>query len=255
MSDRVNQHLESNGNRPYGGDGSNLLPCQAVHCQNATVVERSRLFSGVLPQDCQGICIAARVKEYARGETLFMDSDPVRQVFVVKSGFVKISQLGPSGMEAILRLGVPGDMVDALSLFSVGKHRTTAQAIRKCQVLVWEVTAFKNLVERCPALHRNMVQILGSYAMELEQRFREMATERVAQRVAGQLLRLVDTMAQPRHGAMEVSLSRQELAEMTGTTLFTVSRLLSGWEARGIVAPRREAVAILDVESLRAISQ
>ena len=68
-------------------------------------------------------------------------------------------------------------------------------------------------------------------------------------------MRLVDTMTQPGRGPMDVSLSRQELAEMTGTTLFTVSRLLSGWEARGIVAPRREAVAILDVESLRVISQ
>jgi CRP-like cAMP-binding protein len=60
-------------------------------------------------------------------------------------------------------------------------------------------------------------------------------------------------MGQPVNGTVEVSLSRGELAQMTGTTLFTVSRLLSAWEADGIVKPRREAVAICDVESLRAL--
>jgi CRP-like cAMP-binding protein len=54
---------------------------------------------------------------------------------------------------------------------------------------------------------------------------------------------------------MEVCLSREDLAQMTGTTLFTVSRLLSGWEARGMVRSRREAVAIRDVQSLREITE
>ena len=250
----LNQQFEFIRSRSNGGERASLSPCQSVRCHNATVVEKSRLFSGVLPQDCEWICVAARIKEYARGETLFMESESVRQVFVVKSGFVKITQLGPSGMEAILRLGVPGDMVDPLSLFSVGKHCTTAHAIRKCQALVWDATAFKTLVERCPVLHKNMVQILGSYAMELEERFREVATERVALRVARQLLRLAETMGRRVDGSIEIGLSRQELAEMTGTTLFTVSRLLSGWEARKMVTPRREAVAILDFPALRAVS-
>lgn len=234
--------------------GGGPPPCEATH-GHESMVQKSRLFSGVHPQDCRGVCVAARVKEFARGETLFMEGDPTHQVFVIKSGFVKITQLGPSGMEAILRLGVPGEMVDSLSLFSAGRHLTTAQAIRKCQALVWDITAFRAMVEGCPVLQRNVVQILGNYAMELEERFREVATERVALRVARQLLRLAEPMGRRVAGGIEIGLSRQELADMTGTTLFTVSRLLSGWEARGMVTPRREAVAILDFQSLKAISE
>ncbi|MDE3160449.1 MAG: winged helix-turn-helix domain-containing protein, partial [Acidobacteriota bacterium] len=59
----------------------------------------------------------------------------------------------------------------------------------------------------------------------------------------------------PAEGAIEVGLSREELAQMTGTTLFTVSRLFSAWEARGLVKPRREAVTICDVQALRAIAK
>jgi CRP-like cAMP-binding protein len=101
-----------------------------------------------------------------------------------------------------------------------------------------------------------MVRILGDDLLELEARFREVATERVGPRVARQLVRLLEQIGrQASNGEMEVCLSREDLAQMTGTTLFTVSRLLSAWEARGMVKPRREAVGICDVQSLRAITE
>ena len=63
----------------------------------------------------------------------------------------------------------------------------------------------------------------------------------------------MEKIGRPVDGAVEIGLSREELAQMTGTTLFTVSRLLSAWEARGMVKPRREAVTICNVKSLRAM--
>ena len=68
-------------------------------------------------------------------------------------------------------------------------------------------------------------------------------------------MRLLEQIGQPVDGAIEIALSREELAQMTGTTLFTVSRLFSAWEALGVVRPRREAVAVYDVDSLRAIAE
>ena len=100
-----------------------------------------------------------------------------------------------------------------------------------------------------------MVAILDEHLRELEDRFREVATDKVGARVALQLLRLLKTIGRPVEGGVEVGLSREELAQMTGTTLFTVSRLLSAWEARGVVRPLREAVAICDIPSLCAISE
>ena len=73
--------------------------------------------------------------------------------------------------------------------------------------------------------------------------------------MASQLIRLLLQIGQQVDGAVEVELSREKLAQMTGTTLFTVSRLLSAWETKGLVRPRREAVAVCDLESLRAVSE
>ena len=256
----------SNGNKSYqqgepfynesnGADHSRTVRRKDEENHVGKAVDRPPLFSGILPGDYSGISATARVREFARGEMLYIEGDTVQQVLLLTSGSVKINQLGLSGTEVILRLATPGDVLGAVDLCSTGRHCTTAQAFRLCGALVWDAPAFKGMVERFPVLHQNMVRILGGHLLELEARFREVATERVAPRVARQVVRLLEKIGRPVDGAVEIGLSREELAQMTGTTLFTVSRLFSAWEARGMVRPRREAVTICDVQSLRAICE
>ena len=92
----------------------------------------------------------------------------------------------------------------------------------------------------------NASHILAVRLNELEERFREVATEKVAKRVAYALLRLLKHIGKKVNGGVEVSLSREELAQMTGTTLFTISRLFSKWDELGYVLPRRNAVVVCD---------
>jgi CRP/FNR family transcriptional regulator, nitrogen oxide reductase regulator len=216
-------------------------------------VESAPFFTGVSLEDSRRISAAARMKRFARGEMLFLEGDTVEQVLLLVSGSVKITKLGPTGMEVILRLGAPGDVLDAERLFSTGRHCTTAQAIRECWALVWDAAIFKALVEYLPALRQNMIQSTYGHLRELEERFRELATERVAPRVARQLIRLQEQVGSPGKGEVEIGLSREGLAQMTGTTLYTVSRLLSAWEAHGFVNSRRESVTVSDVRSLRKV--
>jgi CRP/FNR family transcriptional regulator, nitrogen oxide reductase regulator len=216
-------------------------------------IESAPLFTGVLPEDFRRISGAARLKRFTRGEMLYMAGDTVKQVLLLISGSVKITQQGSKGLEVILRLGVPGDIVDAVSLFSSGKHCTTAQAIRGCVALVWDAGIFKALAESIPVLHRNVIRFAYGHLRELEERFFELATERVAPRVARQLIRLQEQASSPEKGEVEIGLSREGLAQMTGTTLYTVSRLLSAWEAHGLVDSRRESVMIRNAPSLRKI--
>ncbi len=232
----------------------------ATRCKNgdnpaAMVAAHPRLLAGILPADFAEICRVAHVEHFARGDVLHLEGDPVKRVILLTAGSVKITKLGPRGEEVILRVAAPGDFLSAEGLIWCGQHCTTAQVLRLCRALVWDARTFKGLVERYPVLHANLVTILGEHLRELEDRFREVATERVGPRVAMQLLRLLKTIGRPVESGVEIGLSREELAQMTGTTLFTVSRLLSAWEARGVVEPRREAVAICDVQSLCALSE
>ena len=221
---------------------------------SGTAAERPPLFAGISPGDYAKIVAGARVKEFKRGEVLYMEGESVRQVLLLTSGSVKMTKVGLSGNEVLLRFSVPGAVLGAAGLFSTGKHCSTAQAFRLCRALVWDGLAFRTLVERFP-VHQNMARILSQELLDLEERFREVATERVGPRVARQVIRLMEQIGQPVDGAVEIGLSREDVAQMTGTTLFTVSRLLSGWEERGMVKPRRKSVTVCDVEALNAISE
>jgi CRP-like cAMP-binding protein len=241
-------------NTSTGADHGRIDPADRADSGNA---ERGRppLFSGVPLSDYRKICAASRVKEFARGEMLYAERDSVDVVLLLISGLVKISKIGPSGAEVIIRFGAPGDVLGVLGLLSTGRHLTMAQAFRNCRALAWNTRDFKTLVEHFPVLQQNMIRILSGDLLELEERFREVATQRVAPRVARQLLRLGEQIGRPvaGNGDVEIGLSREDLGQMTGTTLYSVSRLLSAWEACGWVTPHREGVTIRDAHALRAI--
>jgi CRP-like cAMP-binding protein len=103
-------------------------------------------------------------------------------------------------------------------------------------------------------IRQNISKILASRLLEIEERFREFATEKVATRLRLTLLRLVKRIRKPTYEGIEVSLSREELAQMTGTTLFTVGRLLSKRAEKRFVTLRREAVVIADPKPLKSVS-
>jgi CRP-like cAMP-binding protein len=104
-------------------------------------------------------------------------------------------------------------------------------------------------------LRRNIAHLLERRLNELEVRFREISTEKVGSRLSSQLVRLLTQMGKQADGHVEIALSRRELAQLTGTTLFTVSRLLCQWETQGIVSARREVVLVRDVSALEQLSR
>jgi CRP/FNR family transcriptional regulator, nitrogen oxide reductase regulator len=218
------------------------------------VVQRLRLFLDVCPADCSTVISAAREKRFARRETIFFEGDPVQHVVMLLSGCVKITQLGIGGEEVILRLCGVGDVVGGLNLCADHSHFSTAQAVQPSMALVWQVATFEKLMERFPSFRRNTVRALEERLQEMEQRFREVSTEKVGVRLSSELLRLSNHLGRA-NGKAEIGLSRSELAQLTGTTMFSVSRLLSRWQTLGIVSSRREAVQVHDFAALAQFSQ
>jgi CRP-like cAMP-binding protein len=212
----------------------------------------SALFSGLTENECLEIASCARVRTFARDELLFAQGQSARNLVMIQTGSVKLSQLSPNGNEVILRMTGSGDPVGMPADSASCSHSCSARAMEKCHTLVWEYSRLQGLLAQYPQIGRNISQILSNQLTELQERFREVATEKVAQRVALALLRLVKQVGKPAKGGVEVSLSREELAQMTGTTLFTISRLLSKWGEEGFVLPKREAVVVLDSRASRA---
>lgn len=220
-----------------------------------SLVQGFPLFEDVHPADRESIISGAREKRFSRKETLFSEGNPVRQVIMLLSGCVKITQTGLNGNEVILRLNGAGEIVGSFRVCVQCAHCSTAQAVQSTTALVWEAENFEKFLARVPAFRGNTLRALEQRLREMEQRFREVSTEKVPSRLSSELIRLSDQLGGPVNGQREIALSRAELAQLTGTTLFTVSRLLCQWQSLGIVAIRREAVMVRDFVALSRLSQ
>jgi CRP-like cAMP-binding protein len=215
----------------------------------------SALFAGLTEKECLEIASCARARTFARDELLFMQGQAARHLVMIQTGSVKLSQLAPNGNEVILWMSGSGDPVGVPAETSSCSHSCSARAMEQCETLVWEYSRMQNLLAEFPQIGKNISQILSSRLNELQERFREVATEKVAQRLALTLLRLTKQVGKPAANGVEIPLSREELAQMTGTTLFTISRLLSKWGEEGFVLPRRRAVVVVDSERLGRMSE
>jgi len=214
----------------------------------------SPIFAGFSQRELTEVLSSARTRVFVRDELLYSQGQTVRNLIVLKSGSVKHTQLSPNGDEVLLRMSATGEAVNLQADLSACSQSCSARAMEQCQAWVWEYARVQDLLQRYPQLRVNITQVLAARLHELEERFREIATEKVARRLALVLLRLMKHVGKHCEGGVQVSLSREELAQMTGTTLFTISRILSKWAEQGVVAPKREAVVIRDAARLQTVT-
>jgi CRP-like cAMP-binding protein len=198
----------------------------------------------------------AHVRAVPSGSCFFLQSDPATRFYVLLHGRVRLTQVTAEGQQVILRFITPGEGMGIVAALGTMDYPASAEALDACQALMWEGTAVAALMERYPRLALNGMRLLAQRVREFQDRLRELATERVERRVARMLLRLARQSGHKVAGGIliDLPLSRQTLAEMTGTTLYTVSRILSQWEAQNLVESGRERVVIRHPHGLVVIA-
>jgi CRP/FNR family transcriptional regulator, nitrogen oxide reductase regulator len=213
----------------------------------------SPLFAGLCQAAEWALVEHARQRSFSNRKIIFRQDDPVRFVDVIGSGSVKITQVSQNGNEVILYVERAGSPIDGIGNSSERTHTTTAYTVGDCSILSWDVCRFRDLVERFPIISRNASAIVMRRLRLLEESFCDVTTALVPQRLARVLLRLAGP--ERPHQGDSVGLSREELAQMIGTSIFTVSRLLCEWAERDIVHVTRKCVIIENLGSLLQLSQ
>lgn len=214
--------------------------------QDIEHLQRVGVFHGMTPDELGRIAQAARRRQMSAETFLFHQGDPAETVYVPVRGRLKLTQITPEGHEVILRYVGVGEMTGATATFGETAYPASAEAVEETIVLGWDNATMIDLIEHYPHLGLNILHLLSTRLQELQDRLREMSTERVERRIARALLRLVSQVGRKDEAGVliDLPLSRQDLANMTGTTLYTVSRILSRWEEEGIVEAGREKVLI-----------
>jgi CRP-like cAMP-binding protein len=215
------------------------------------------LFRGLPPRALQAALAAGREQFFAEDSFLFYQDDPAERVFVLISGRVKLTQLSNAGQQVIMRVITPGLLFAAIGIVENATYPVSAQAAADSRVLVWTQQAMLGLIEQYPAVALAALRVMGAQVREFQDRYRELATERVERRLARAILRLAtQTGRKTEEGVLlDLTLTRQDLAEMSGTTLFTVSRILSQWESQGLVQTGRERIIIRFPHGLVSIAE
>jgi CRP-like cAMP-binding protein len=220
------------------------------------ILSRTELFRGVETP----VLIEARDNSskhrLSTGEVLFNQGDPCDTLHIVVVGRLRATQTTPDGQQIIIRYVGPGEFVGFTALSSGAQHPGTATAVEETHLLSWAVGTIRKLMEKHSLIAINALSVLGNRYHEMQTRLREIATERVEQRIAHALLRLSKHAGRRTPHGIEIAipLSRQDLAEMSGTTLHTVSRVLSAWESAKLVDTGRRRVMVCDAGALERIA-
>ena len=228
----------------------NTPASKADIAERVVVMCASALFSGLSERVCVEIASCGTARAFAREELLFLEGQQSRQLVMIQSGSVKVFQTSSNGEKVILRVDGPGDAVALPEGSRPFSHTSSASAMEQCRSLAWEYKQFHSLLAEFPQLSRNITTILSGRLGELQERLQELATERVARRLVLALLRLARQVGKPVAEGTRVRASREELAQLTGATLNSVSRLISKWTLDGFVLPGREEVIVLNAQDL-----
>ena len=215
------------------------------------------LFAGLDANPLEAVLEAATVRRLAAGAVLLEQGDAPRWLYLIVEGRLKVGHMSPDGKPLTLRLLGPGDLVGCAAVFRKLPYPATATAVVETKVLVWSAARFESLMDGQPRLAKNALSVVSGRAEEMLRRVHEMATESVDQRIARALLRLARDAGRPVDGGTEIdfALSRQDLAEFAGATLYTVSRTLSAWQHAGIVASGRRRVVVCDLPRLTRLAE
>ncbi len=214
-------------------------------------------FQGLDTAALEDIARAATRRTLAADAMLFHEGDPADAFFVLLQGRMRLSQLAADGRQVILGFLSTGEGVGIIAAIPHADYPLSVQALEPSVLLRWERATLYTLMEHHPLIAYHTLRMVAGRFVELQTRYRELATERVERRIARALLRLAQQAGQhdARGVLIDMALSRQDLAEMTGTTLYTVSRTLSQWEQRGIIESGRAWVRVCLHHALVAIAE
>ena len=227
----------------------------------STIIEdsflRSDFLTGITELQATDILNRGNRIRLKSGEILFRQGDPAHKCFLVLNGRLKLIKLHEEGKEAILRYIGPGEVTAIISVFKEKEYPATAEIIGATEAVGWDKQTMVQLMLECPPLAMNMLRCAINRLDELQNRYLEICTEQVEQRIARALLRIMKQSGRRAEDGIHIDfpLSRQELADYTGTTIYTVSRILSAWEKKGWIKSRREQIIVCDPHSLVLFSE
>ncbi len=199
------------------------------------------------------IAAATREQSVAQGKILFSEGEPADALWAVKDGLVHIIKFGPEGREIVLEVIPPGELFGAVVALQNRPYPASAVAAEPSTIWYIPASLARDLCQKHPSLRSAILDQVTTRLREAHERLRSIALERVEQRLARMLLTLAEKIGQRAGTVTELNVTRQELADMIGTTVETTIRITSKWQQAGIITSARHRIVLIEPEKLEQI--
>ena len=214
-------------------------------------------FSRLERRQIRTILDQASSRRYDAGMHVFDEGAPAERFYMLLDGYVRVVRITPTG-DQVTALHIPsGQLLGIARAIGRDTYPATAVTATESLALSWPTRLWDQFVAEYDGFATETYKILGQRIGEMNTRVVELATQQVEQRVANALLRLINQTGRKVSDGIEIDfpITRQDLSELTATTLHTVSRLLSAWEKQGLVESRRKRIKVCDPHALVVLSQ
>jgi CRP/FNR family transcriptional regulator len=216
------------------------------------LLRRIPFFRRLSPELRARLAAVAHLKSHDKGDLIFAEGDPSHAFIVIVSGRVKVFKSTPAGKEIILEIFGAGDPLGAVAVYEGAPFMASALALEQTQILAIEQRAFFTLLEDSPAFVRGLLSGLTIRLAELTRRLAELSGTRVEARFARLFLKLCEQIGRQERGGsfVPMPLSRQELADLTGTTIETAIRIMSRWQKEDVLHTEKDGFVVIDRAAL-----
>jgi CRP-like cAMP-binding protein len=228
------------------------MPVSAV----AAFLRANPVFAGVPAMDVGALGALGREERVRARDYVFMEGDPARWLCLVKAGRVRIVRHGRAGREVVLEILGPGEVFGGVAALEQRPYPASAQASEPSVIVKIPADAVRSLADRFPSVIREMALVMGRRLRAAHDAVKSLAVDPVEARLAAALLRLLEREGgrAARGAALPFHLTRQSLADMTGTTVETAIRVVSRWIKDGLVVDDEHRLVFRDVAALRALA-
>jgi CRP/FNR family transcriptional regulator len=212
------------------------------------------VLSSLTEDDRRALEPLCELRAYEKGATIFEEGGPANDIYFLFLGRVKIVKTA-GDRDLILEILGPGEPVGAVAVYERRPFPATAVTLEPSGVISIPSREFFSLIEKRPEITRRLLAGLTLRLMALNRRMADM-TGSVEYRIARLLSTLAERAGQKsEHGVfIPIALSRQDIADLVGTTIETAIRVMSRWQKEGVIETEKKGFRILDPTALAALS-
>ncbi len=215
----------------------------------AEILRRSSIFASLNDDELGELADLAIERSFVSNEFIFWDGDTPEWFYIVAEGKVKVLKHSSLGKEFIIAFFSPGEIFGEVAVFENKPYPASAQAVSETKVVGIRREDLLSFLANSPQVALRIINVLGERLRDAQGRLRDLAGERVEQRLASVLLMLSTKLG------FILPFTRQEIADMAGTTTETAIRVMSHLKDREIIRSVRGKVIILNEEKLRLLSE